>query len=138
MEGDELLRSSKLLSPFVFVVAVMVISGCSRGAPTLPSVNQRPQPEPIVQKTPTELSEQCEKYNSRLSRLRQEEDTLNWQIKGDRGKNQVAGYLGAFLILPYLATEHHPQEKARLDAIQIERDGIYQEMKARRCPTPEQ
>lgn len=111
--------------------------GCARSAPTLPTVQNDP-PSAVTKETQTNPSSllECEKLAYRLEGLEEDESALNEVILGDRSKNQLVGVLGAFYILPYVAAEGHEEEKRRLDSIQVERDGIYTEMKIHRCPTP--
>lgn len=135
---DEPLRSNSYCPFFSAILVSGLLLGCARGAPPLPEVRDQPVAPAATSNNATtsagEVSIKCDQLDFQLTVLEREEETLNLQIKGDRGRNQMAGYFGGLFLLPLLAAKDHPEEKQRLNSIQTERDGIYEEKKRYRCP----
>lgn len=129
-----LLRLNNLQACCSVILLAGLLIGCARSAPSLPDIpNDTAKPTAAVTTTGNVVPVDCEWLDHQLEILDQEEEMLNAEIKGDRGKNQVAAYLGAFLLLPYLAMEGHVEVKQRLDAIQAERDDLYETTKQHKC-----
>lgn len=135
-KGEPLRLKSKLLCFSVLFVS-MALWGCARSAPTLPTVESNSPPVGVKRaQSDSDSLIECAKLSQQIKILERDENALNVIIQSDRGKNQMAGFLGGMFIVPYLAMEGHEEEKRRLDEVQVKRDGIYAEMKGLRCPSP--
>lgn len=135
MAGGAPLRSNNVRNAVSAVVfCCLLLQGCARGAPALPDAQVESKgPAAVSSSSPNIPKIECELLDHRLAILDAEEKPLIAAIEADRGRNQVAGYFGGLFIFPLLAMKDHPEEKRRLDAIQVERDGIYAEKKELGC-----
>jgi cell division protein ZapA (FtsZ GTPase activity inhibitor) len=134
-KGEPLHLSKNTGGVATVFLAMLVVQGCARNAPELPDlqeINNAPTPNAVSNHDALEVK--CDQLDYHLAQLAEEADQLSNAIKADRGRNQVAGYLGGLFIVPLLAMKEHQEEKQRLDEIQVERDGIYAEKKQFRCP----
>jgi hypothetical protein len=101
-------------------LGTLMLAACARPAPEIPSPGQ----VNLITSSSRYAGAGCQAIVNRLAALDGEKRQLEMVIAGNRQHNQVAGYFGALFLLPALAAEHNPVEKARLDEIQQEQDEL--------------
>jgi len=75
----------------------------------------------------------CNGISAEREAITDEAGTLNGVIKGNRKRNQVAGYLGGLFLFPLVAAKENPDEKRRLDAIQERWDTLIALQRFKTC-----
>ncbi len=116
----------------------MLLAACARSAPDLPpdygSVNASAKLS-ADQFERADLDKSCVTIVSEQAALTDEAGKLTGVIKGNRKRNQVAGYLGGLFLFPLVAAKENPGEKRRLDAIQERWDTLIALQRFRDCPS---
>lgn len=111
------------------ILVILLLAGCARSAPSLPSSNASAANLSADEKAMT-----CELANERLGTNKLAAQKLEQEIASNRQSNQTAGYLAGALFPPLaLATESNSAEKIDLDRLQLERDRLYIVIRAKRC-----
>lgn len=134
-------RSNSSIKPAAFAViaTMLIVTGCARNAPSLPpdlegdasaiSTAMSNVPQDIQQMT-------CKQINAEIENLAEHDSYLEQQIKENRGKNQVAGYIAGVIFLPaLLATENDDGTKTLLDENQKRRDHLVVAYRGNNCPS---
>ncbi|MBO6520549.1 MAG: hypothetical protein JJ900_08615 [Rhodospirillales bacterium] len=124
---------NRTAAAFAAILLAGVLASCARPAPSLPDA---PAAGADVQRPVTGAVEvaKCEQLDTRLEMLDEEASRLEYEVRAKRSQNQAAGYFGGLFLVPLIAIDDQPAEKARLDGIQVERDDIYYEKRRLACP----
>lgn len=110
-------------------LALMALSlgGCAASAPSLPpdttSVN-RTQSITLDAFSPEDAALPCEQIAAQRQDIDRQMRGANGKIEENRTQNQVAGYLGAQLLLPLVATESNQAEKDQIKALYVRQDTL--------------
>lgn len=131
--------SRSRLPVFVLALSAFAITACARSAPELPpdygSVNASAKLS-ADSFDAADLHLTCPDIDQQQDALTDEASQLTGVIKGNRRHNQVAGYLGGLFLLPALAARENPEEKSRLDSIQVRWDELIQLERFKKCGVP--
>lgn len=103
----------------------VVLAGCATSAPPLPpdttSVN-RTQSLTLDSFAKEDAALSCEQIGAERQQIDQSLRDANGRIEGNRTQNQVAGYFGALILVPLVATDNNDAEKAEITRIYGRRD----------------
>lgn len=115
----------------------LALSACARPAPELPpdygSVNTA---TPLIaeQFQSADLGLSCPAIEKEQESLTGEASRMTGVISDSKGYNETVGILGALFIVPALAADQNPKEKARLDEIQKRWDTLIALDRFKACP----
>ncbi len=121
----------------VALVLGVLLVGCARPAPPLPetvkALNQTLE-QAVANLPASTRSLSCRDIGLKMDALKEHDSRLNQQIQSNRGKNQVAGYIGGVLFPPaLLAVDNDSLRKALLDQNQLRRDELIVAQSAKNC-----
>lgn len=121
------------------MVALLLLSGCAASAPKLPpdttSVN-RARDLTIADFAETDRTMSCEAVADERRQISASLAAANGRIEANRTQNQVAGYFGALLIVPAIATEGNYAEKDEITRLYHRQDTLIQLAAMKGCATP--
>lgn len=105
--------------------AVLMLVGCAGSAPPLPvdttSVN-RSKSVSLADFSAADAQLSCEQIDQERQDIAATMKEANGRIEDNRTQNQVAGYLGAHLLLPLVATEGNQAEKDQIAQLYVRQD----------------
>lgn len=122
----------------VLIAGAVLLAACARSAPDLPpdygSVSAQAKLS-ADQFTSEDLRLSCNAIQAERAAITDEAGKLTGVIKGNRKRNQVAGYLGGLFLFPLVAAKENPDEKRRLDALQERWDTLIALQRFKTCPS---
>lgn len=122
----------------ILIAGAVVLAACARSAPDLPpdygSVSSQAKLS-ADQFAAADLRLTCNGILAERETITAEAGKLTGVITQNRQHNQVAGYLGGLFLFPLIATKENPDEKRRLDAIQVRWDTLIALQRFKTCPS---
>lgn len=121
----------------IAVSSVLALLSCTTAAPPLPEDTTSGNRQSILTEsrfTPDDLGKSCEAIGAEQKANMAKIDGDNKAIQGNRRQNEVAGYLGALLVVPLVATESNAAEKDDIAALQARQDTLLQLQSFKKCP----
>lgn len=113
------------------------LAGCARPAVELPPDTGALPPSARLTENDRGAPEarwDCGRLRSALRNNEDESSALEKKIQGERGRNQAAVFVAAYLPPAVLAANQQQQKKQRLDELQIQRDRLHRLIAAKACP----
>jgi hypothetical protein len=108
-------------------LGLLMVAGCAASAPSLPadttSVN-RVQSVSLDTFSKEDAAMSCDQIAAERRDIDRQKQEANGRIEDNRTQNQVAGYFGAQLLLPLLATEGNQAEKDAITRLYGRRDTL--------------
>ncbi|MGO8915054.1 MAG: hypothetical protein ACLQJR_04020 [Stellaceae bacterium] len=121
----------------VLALGLLVLAGCAAPAPPLPpdttSVN-RMQELTLGDFSASDAAMSCDDVAAERRTNAAAMKAANDRIEGNRTQNQVAGYLGALFLVPYLATEGNYAEKDQITQLYQRHDTLIRLASVKHCP----
>ena len=115
---------------------LLVLTACASGAPPLPpdtSAAGQSDRLTLDQFASADRALSCSQIESEEKRIDLSMRAANAKIEGNRTQNQVAGYLGAMLIVPLVATDNNNEEKEKIRALYTRRDVLITLAAVKKC-----
>jgi hypothetical protein len=121
-------------------LGLLALAGCAAPPPPLPpdttSVN-RMRSLSASDFSAGDIAMSCGDINAERLTNAAAMKAANDRIEGNRTQNQIAGYLGGMLLLPYLATEGNYAEKAEITQLYQRHDTLIELATLKHCPSPQ-
>jgi hypothetical protein len=121
----------------VLALGLLVLAGCEAPPPPLPpdttSVN-RTQALTLGDFSASDAAMRCDDITAERRTNAEAMKAANDRIEGNRTQNQVAGYLGALFLVPYLATEGNYAEKDQIIQLYQRHDTLIRLASVKHCP----
>lgn len=106
-------------------LSALLVAGCAAPAPPLPtdttSVN-RTQSITLNAFSTDDAALSCDEIATERRVIDKQMRATNGQIEGNRTQNQVAGYFGALLVVPLIATEGNQAERDQITKLYARQD----------------
>lgn len=134
-----LFTSRNRLHVFGLLFGAIALAACARAAPELPPDygSESASAKLTADKfTAVDLRLTCPDIDREQTGLTTEAGGLTGVIESNRGRNQVAGYLGGLFLFPLVAAKNNPDEKRRLDELQARWDELTQLKRFKNCGVP--
>jgi hypothetical protein len=137
--GKAVLLSSSNRANRAALIALLLLGGCAASAPKLPpdttSIN-RARDLTIADFAETDRTMSCEAVTNERRQVSASLAAANGRIEANRTQNQVAGYFGALLIVPDIATEGNYAEKDEITRLYQRQDTLIQLATMKGCAAP--
>lgn len=128
--------NSKNRYPGLVSLSALLLAGCAAPAPPLPvdttSVN-RTQSITLSAFATDDAALSCEEIATERQDIDKQMRAANARIEGNRTQNQVAGYLGALLVVPLVATESNQAERGQIAKLYARQDILIKLAAAKDC-----
>ena len=121
-------------------LGLLLLTGCVGSAPELPpdttSLN-RTKSLSLADFSASDAAMSCDAINAERVANATAIQQANGPIEDNRTRNQVAGYLGALFLVPYLATDNNNAEKEQIRQLYSRHDTLITLAGVKHCPPPQ-
>lgn len=124
------------LTDLTIMWAFPVIVGCSTPAPSLPSDTTSTNRQSSLTASDFSVSDlglSCTSIKNEYQRNKAKIETNNTLINANRQQNQVAGYFGALLLVPLVATEANATQKNEITLLHQRKDVLVKLAGFKKC-----
>lgn len=118
---------------------LLLTAACAGSAPPLPTDTTSNNRQATIKSSDFssgDLAKNCSNIKSELNTNAAAIGNNNSVIESNRGKNQVAGYLGGMFLVPLAATESNTQEKEKIAQLQNRQDVLRKLAAFKKCNLP--
>jgi hypothetical protein len=130
-------RSFSSNSRTLAVGVALLLSGCAGDAPKLPpdttSVN-RSRALTLDDFSEQDRTLNCDQIAGERRQIAEDMQAANGRIEANRTRNQIAGYLGATLVVGWLATDNNDSEKEQIAKLYERQDTLIKLAGVKNCP----
>jgi hypothetical protein len=122
---------------FVLGVLLLAVGGCTTSAPQLPMDTTATNRQGSLSQSDfssSDLYKSCSDIKAEQIANASRIASDNQAILGNRKQNEVAGYMGGILLVPYAATESNSAEKDDIAMLQKRQDTLIKLSAFKQCP----
>jgi len=130
-------RAVHLLQLIAMGWLCMALTACANSAPPVPvdtTGTNRETTSSLSDFSADDAAMNCSAITAEMKANADKIETDNAAIRSNRKNNEIAGYLGGLLILPYAATESNSAEKEDIKLLQSRQDVLRKLLAFKKCP----